>query len=123
MMLEYISLKKIGAELGYRKTASVKRWCRANGVGILRDPGSKIFYAIRAEFEQARMKSARHYLKEKYGKHFPDVLNAYLNFRSEYERAVAEQSQIARSPKESRKALGAAGERFKTDLLVFLNEL
>jgi len=57
-MSDRLYIKDIIKVLPYRDLRSIHRWCRNNGVRLLRDIGSKSLFAFKDEFEKAmdRMK-------------------------------------------------------------------
>ena len=87
-MLEFISIKELTKELGYKDTRSTVKWCENKNVGILSDRGSKWRYIIKAEFEAARMQEALKYLKGKYNRNgFTEAFNSQMDFFVEYKQA------------------------------------
>lgn len=65
-MIERILFWDAAKAMGYSSYHGFKEWCNLNGVGLLRDKGSRRVYLIRQEFEFAANKEILSYLTSKY---------------------------------------------------------
>lgn len=90
---ERLYMSEIKTELKCKDRRSVHRWCRNNSVLILNDIGRNRLYVIKDEFESAKQEETIKHIIQKYGlEKLPEVLQAKMNFYSEYRTAFEEKN-------------------------------
>lgn len=77
-MSEVMSLQEVSTKLNYRDMRSVVKWCRMQGIEILKLDGSNKRFIMRLQFEHAMLKGLVKQLKIKYSDRWIEVFNSYI---------------------------------------------
>jgi hypothetical protein len=77
---EITYVKELSRLLNLKDLRSVKRWCRMNGVTILKDHGCRSSYVMRSDYESARMRAFIQILKNRHGNNWRVMYEAHLAF-------------------------------------------
>lgn len=81
--LETISIKELGTKIRLSDRRSIYRWCSLNNVSIIKNPGSRVSYVMRSEYEVAHTREFIKSLKVRYGKNWLTAYQAHVHFNIE----------------------------------------
>jgi hypothetical protein len=117
--LEKIYVKELKEQLHLTDLRSVKRYCLLNGIAILKDKGCRSAYAMRSDYEAARMREFIKMLKKRHGKDWLKAYQAHVNFDIEFLSALQGASRKNHSDGNKHKLIistGKNGQRFLDEL-------